>query len=148
MSDSFRGTDGESAVEHSRKESDPIEPASLVLPVGPDKGIARMLCWHGCNNDNCDKPSNNDQEKTNIVQYRQQPVPKYNKRGARPSDDEECNIDVPWCNDKVRMEDGVHLYHDVGRDCDDGRQVEDPSEKVQPACIEADNSAVTGAGCN
>lgn len=148
MRDSFRGTDGESAVEHSREESDPIEPASLVLPVGPDKGVARMLFWHGCNDDNSDKPSNNDQEQTDVVQHRQQPVPKDDKRGARPSDEKKRNVDVPWFDDKVRMEDGVHLHRNVGRDRDNGSQVEYPSEKVQPACVEADNPTVTGAGCN
>ena len=48
---------------------------------------------------------------------------------------------MPWLDHKVRMEDRVHLQYDVGRDSDDGAQVEDPSEKVAETSEEAYASA-------
>ena len=148
MSNTINSADGESAVEHSRQESDPVKPAGLILPVGPDKRVARMLGWHGCYHNDCDKATGNDQEETEVVQHGQQPISEDNKRGTGPCNNEERNVDVPCFYDKVRVEDGIHLYHNVRGDGYDGGQVEDPSEKVQPACVEANDSAIAGTGCD
>lgn len=44
------------------------------------------------------------------------------------------------------MEYCIHLHRYIGRDGDDGGEVEYPAEKVERAGEEAEDAAVTGAG--
>ena len=42
------------------------------------------------------------------------------------------------------MEDGIHLYGDIGRNGDDRGEIEDPAEEIEGACKEADTAAIFG----
>ena len=50
---------------------------------------------------------------------------------------------MPRFDYKIGMEDGIHLYSYIGRDRDDGSQVEDPAEEVQGAREETNDTAIT-----
>lgn len=107
-----------------------------------------MLLWHSGNNDDCHKASDYDQEKAYVVQHRQKTVAEDDERATGPGDQDERDIDVPWLNRQVWVEDGVHLYSYIGRDGDNRSQVKDPAEKVQRAREKANHSAVAGPGGN
>ncbi len=53
---------------------------------------------------------------------------------------------MPWLDDKVWVEDGVHLHGYVGRNGDDGGEVEYPAEEVEGTGEETEDAAVAGAG--
>ena len=78
-----------------------------------------MLIGHGSDNDDGDKTTHNDQEKTNLIQCRQSSVGENDDGSTNPGDDEVGDIDVPWLDDEVLMKEGVHLYHDISWDGDD-----------------------------
>lgn len=107
-----------------------------------------MFLRHGRNNDDRYKPANCDQEQAHVVQHRQEAVAKYDQSAAGPGYDEVGDVDVPGFDDKVGVENSVHLYCDVRRDRGNRSKVEDPPEEVQVACEEANNSSVLGPRCN
>lgn len=53
---------------------------------------------------------------------------------------------MPWLYDEVWVEYCVHLNCYVGRDGDDGGEVEYPAEKVEGAGEEAEDATIAGAG--
>ena len=52
---------------------------------------------------------------------------------------------MPGLDNKVWVEDGVHLDTSIGDDLDDRGKVEDPAEEIQRACEDAKDPAVLGA---
>lgn len=53
---------------------------------------------------------------------------------------------MPWLDDEVRVEDCVHLHRYVRWDGHDGGEIKYPSEEVEGASEEAEDTAVAGAG--
>ena len=53
---------------------------------------------------------------------------------------------MPWLDDKVWVEYGIHLHGHVGRDGDDGGQIEYPAKEVEGPGEEAENAAIAGTG--
>lgn len=96
-----------------------------------------MCLWHSRDDYDCDEPSNDNQEKAAFVQHGKETIAENDKDAARPGYDDKGDEDVPRFDGKVRVEDGIHLNNNVGRNGDDRSQVKDPASKVEIASEEA-----------
>ena len=131
MCDGIRSSDSESSVQNAREESDTVAPTGEVLKVLPDKRTACVLIWHCCHHNDRYQPAADNQECSSVLQIRDESVAKDHEGCAEPGDDDERDVRVPWLNDKAWMKDSVHLNGHVGRNRDDGCQIEDPSKEVE-----------------
>ena len=104
-----------------------------------------MHLGHRCDDDDGHDSTHDDKEQSDLVQEWQYPVTENDKRAARPGDEHEGNIDVPWLDDQIGMENGVHLHGHVGRNGDDRGEIEYPSEEIERAGEESEHAAVAGA---
>ena len=134
------------AVENAGQESDSIIPTSgiVLTEVAPHCRVGSMHLGHSCDDDDGHDSTHDDEEQSNLVQERQYPVAENDKGAARPGDEHESNVDVPWLDDQVGMKNGVHLHCHVGRNGDDRGEIEYPSEEVERAGEESEDAAVAG----
>ena len=51
-----------------------------------------------------------DEEQADVVQERQEAVPKYDNGTTQPSDQDKGDIDMPCFDGQIRMKDKIHLY--------------------------------------
>ena len=121
MSNSIRGTNGKSPIQYTRQKSDASTPASnvILIELAPYEVVWCMLLWHGCNYYNGYKASNYNQEQPNVIQHRQDSVSKNDECAARPCYQHKGDVDVPWLDDQIWMENSVHLHDDIRGDRDD-----------------------------
>jgi len=118
MGDSIRSSNRKSTIQHTRQERHPAGPPRNVLPIRPHEAITRMLLRHRGHHNNCNQPAANNQEQAHILQVRYNAIVKDDNRAAPPRDNEKCDIDVPGLDDKVWVEDSVHLDGSIGDDLD------------------------------
>ena len=118
MSDSVWRANSKSAVENTSQERHSIAPPSSIVlaEIAPYGRITGMNFWHCGNNDDSDETTNNDQEETDLIQTWEDSVGKDHDGATEPSNQDKGNIDMPWVDYEIRMEDGVHLNRYIGRD--------------------------------
>ena len=149
MSNGVRRSNRESSVQYTCQESDTIAPARQIVfregGTAPDRRAAGVLLGHSGHDDDGDEAAANDEEKANVIKDWKDSVGEDDDGGGQPGDEYEGNVYVPWLDDEIRVEDGVHLDGDIGRDGDNGCEIEYPAEEVERAGKESYHPAVSGA---
>ena len=105
-----------------------------------------MHLGHRCDYDDGHDSADDNKEQADLVQQWQQTIPEHYKRAARPGYEDESDVDVPWLDDEVGVEHGVHLHGYIGGNGDNRGEIEYPTEKVKRAGEEAKDAAVAGSG--
>lgn len=86
---------------------------------------------HGGNYDNSDETADNDEEETNVIQCGQCSIGEDDDGATEPSDEDKCDVNMPWLDDEVWVEYSVHLYGYICRNKNDGSQIKYPSKEIQ-----------------
>lgn len=137
-----------SPIKHPQQKRHPSLPTRQVVLVKtpPDEIVTRPLLRHGGQDDNRDDPAHNHKEHARVLGVRQELVAKDDGQDANPENEEVGDVDVPGLEGVgVAVVNDVHADGDVGRDLDQGGEVEHPAVKVDPAGEEAEEAAVLGA---
>lgn len=111
-----RRSNCESSIQDSCEKGNATTPASLVLEVLPHERTCSVLFGHCRNNNDRDQSARDNQKQSDRLQRREQSVAENDECGAKPSNQDEGDVRVPWLDDEAWMKHRVHLGRNVGRD--------------------------------
>jgi hypothetical protein len=100
-----------------------------------------MLCGHGSDYNNRHQATHKHHEQAQILQVWYSAISEDDNGNAQPQNQEVGDVDVPGLDNQIRVVDRVQGHGDVGRDLDDGGEVEDPAKEADPACKEPNRPA-------
>jgi len=114
VSDGIRGSNRKRTIEYAREESDAAAPASAIDEVTPDEGSRGVVSRHGSDDDDRYQSTDNDKEEAAVLEVGNQAIAEDDECGAEPGDENECHVGLPGLDDKVGVEDCVHLHRNIG----------------------------------
>lgn len=139
----------ESTVQNSCQERNAARPACHVVfgERVPNERAGGMLFRHGCDHNNGDYSSDNDEEHPDVLRVGDETVGEYNHGCREPKDQDVRDVDMPSFSDVVRMIGRIHLYHYIGRYLYQSRQIKHPTIEVDPSGEEAHRATPFRASC-
>jgi len=141
MRNRIRRANRKRTIQYSRQKRHTAAPSRRVLPVSPHKCAACVLGRHCCNHDDRHQSAYQDEEQSGLLHPRYDMIPKHAHPGPSPRNPQEGNICMPRLYLKPWVENNVELRRDIRGDADNGGEVEDPAEEVQPAGEETEDAA-------
>ena len=141
MRNGVDGPNGEGAIQHTCQKRNAISPPRDIDEIYENKIATRMLVWYSRQHDDGHKTTPNDQRHASVLQYRYQSVCEYACQRNEGGHKYVRDVDVPRLDNEVRVKYGVELNSDIGDDLRDGGEVKEPTEKVDAAGEETEDTA-------